>query len=1003
MATGAGCQDPNVPQSSFYDERIGPSLEFGCVEQTAGCHLASDRGDATGNLDLSSFDALMQREDVLTPYGPYPVGLLLLKAGEPRDVQVETFGAGEDRFVPITTDIRHNAGSTVALEASTYNEIRRWIDEGYTRTGVAPGVLSESNGACRNGLPRNRYTFDPSNLPGDDAAFARFVDEVQPLLSQTCAGTNCHGVEQADLYLTCGDNDEELRWNYYASVMHLTSQVSTSELLRRPLSQQRGGVFHEGGDVFADSTDEVYQAIRAWAEDLVARVPAAVDPVDVDPGLQYFADRVQPVLVRKGCMFLNCHSPSMGHDLRFRGGAQGVFSRIATRHNYEIARLMTSFASPNPNDSRLVAKNLYPSGQVPGGEGILHRGGALFEDFGVAGGGLNPATVAQCAAIDADAGDLNEIPAYCVLARWLEIERTEMIASGELNATPIQAVVYVDRPTDVGDTRDFDTFRGNADLMRVDASIDAAGDLMLGTPTSLIAGCAGVAATADVRTPAASWDGERVAFAARNTASDPLRLYWMNSDGSACEPVPGVAPAAPQENGILTHDFDPAFAPDGRLVFASTRGNIARDQFPYQGPTRTPAAMQPNANLYVLEGSTVRQLTYLLNQEVGPSFMNDGRLILSAEKREPEFHMVAGRRQNLDGGDYHPLFAQRESLGFRAAHEIVEISDRNFAFVATDLDAVDGAGTIAIVNRSLGPDQNDRDPADRFYLSALSLPAPGAFGGSTGVFRSPSPLPNGRVLTSCDLAATSVTGGPFAWSLCELDTNTGAVRVIGGGGAGRAAVEGVAVYARHAHPVFVSRSDEPNGSTRIESGDTRAEVHIQDLGLLATLMFSNTREGRQIDSQVGGLTVLEAYPPPASATSFADVTANAVSDGFGQVFVDYRELGTTAIAPDGSIRFSLPGGAPILYRLNGSDGQPLAFSDDDPLFSGELVQREQMQFYPGERINQSFPRRLFNGLCGTCHGSVVGRELDVAVDVDILTAASQTIALDDALPPTFDR
>jgi hypothetical protein len=70
------------------------------------------------------------------------------------------------------------------------------------------------------------------------------------------------------------------------------------------------------------------------------------------------------------------------------------------------------------------------------------------------------------------------------------------------------------------------------------------------------------------------------------------------------------------------------------------------------------------------------------------------------------------------------------------------------------------------------------------------------------------------------------------------------------------------------------------------------------------------------------------------------------------------------------------------------------FGPDDP-FTGEVIQREQMQFYPGERSNQSFQRRFFNGLCGGCHGSITGRELDIAVDIDILTAASASMARDD--------
>ena len=42
-----------------------------------------------------------------------------------------------------------------------------------------------------------------------------------------------------------------------------------------------------------------------------------------------------------------------------------------------------------------------------------------------------------------------------------------------------------------------------------------------------------------------------------------------------------------------------------------------------------------------------------------PNFMQDGRLIYTVEKREPNFYELALRRQNLDGGDYHPLYSQR--------------------------------------------------------------------------------------------------------------------------------------------------------------------------------------------------------------------------------------------------------------------------------------------------------------------------------------------------------
>ena len=39
---------------------------------------------------------------------------------------------------------------------------------------------------------------------------------------------------------------------------------------------------------------------------------------------------------------------------------------------------------------------------------------------------------------------------------------------------------------------------------------------------------------------------------------------------------------------------------------------------------------------------TIRQLTFLLNQEMLPSFMRDGRVIMTTEKRAPEFRSSTG-------------------------------------------------------------------------------------------------------------------------------------------------------------------------------------------------------------------------------------------------------------------------------------------------------------------------------------------------------------------------
>ena len=81
----------------------------------------------------------------------------------------------------------------------------------------------------------------------------------------------------------------------------------------------------------------------------------------------------------------------------------------------------------------------------------------------------------------------------------------------------------------------------------------------------------------------------------------------MNADGTACAKQPDIAGHAATGNGLLEHDFDPAYSPPDangveRLVFASTRGNLDSS-----GRSTTPARSarpadlsKPNANLYVL-------------------------------------------------------------------------------------------------------------------------------------------------------------------------------------------------------------------------------------------------------------------------------------------------------------------------------------------------------------------------------------------------------------------
>jgi hypothetical protein len=1010
----ASCTTKEPESSTYFDRTISPILTTSCVRTNtgAGCHVADAKGNALGNLDLSTFAGVAKRRDLLIDYGSYGQPAFLVKNIDPFQVEVQTY---DGKKVAITTDIKHAGGSIFDPTASGYTTLRRWIQNGASENNTGQPPVSVERQPCNAFVPV-RAGFDVTKDP-TRADFGQFRDKVNPVLTgqqgagqggASCAAGNCHGTIANSLYFTCGETPEQIRWNYLASEEYLAQTPEQSELLRRPLAPGAGGAYHEGGVVFTSQSDEGHVALTEWAK---AHGPPTVEITD--PGFLFFSQKVQPLLVKKGCMMVQCHSGSMFHDYRLRGGSGGSFSLSVTRKNYELSLAQLSVESDDPNASRIIRKNLYRPEvcSVAGCDkpsGITHRGGPLLEDF--PGQTANPKTCDD-AKHDYDNGDLDKIPAYCVLAEWLKRERDVF------KLAPLSAVVYVRRPIgSVHRPQDFDVYSPGADLRRATVSEAAGVVTVVGVEKSLTAGCGLDVTTADIQRPQVSWDGGRIAFAARSSAAEPLAIYEMNADGSACAKHPEINAHPPSQNGLLVHDFDPTYTPSengqSRIVFASTRGNLQPEAYDYTGPQRTPAdPTKPNANLYVWElapagGRRVRQLTFLLNMERAPSFMSDGRLIFTAEKRAPNFAQLALRRLNLDGGDYHPLYAQRGSIGYPEATQVVELADKNFAAIFRTPATPHGGGALVVFNRSLGIDFRSTDPNDypidpgvidpaapqsldpAFFLHSLRLPdaASNARSGqpTSGLYTSPSTLPGALVLVSFGEAADPAAfGGDY--DVYVMSPVSGAkTKLLGEAGA--ADVDAVGVYARLERPVFHSTLDEPNGHTTVFGDKREAEVSVVDMRVLSSILFQNTPTGQHVDPDLDAFTVYEDMPPPLEVDSFDKGGANVVSDAFGRVYVRRRALGSVPIERDGSAKFNLPGGLPIVLKLADTK-----MSRDKAL---PRYQRESMVFFPGEYSHQSFKAEFFDALCGQCHGSISGRPTDVALRPDFVTQASATLSRD---------
>ncbi|HEV8549612.1 MAG TPA: hypothetical protein VGQ57_11305 [Polyangiaceae bacterium] len=983
----AGCtrDGEDYGRTTFYDRKIAPAIETaGCTPSGAGssCHVSDGNGNADGNLSFESYDTLKLRHDLLQDYGPYGVPGLLLKVLPPFQVALTDWESTDP--VLITTDITHDARSQIDFTSAQFVTLDTWIRNGAAENNAPPAAPVHQLDPCTTELGSSPL-FDPNTNPSA-SDYPTFVALVAPVVADRCSAGNCHGASSNALHLTCGTSDDQVRWNYFALSDYVSADTSASEILRRALSAEAGGSFHEGGTVFESRQDPGYLALESWAKE-----KGGPTNIPTDTGFPFFAKRVEPMLVRRGCMMLGCHSGSMFHDYRLRGGSGGQFSLAVTRRNYELSLEQLALESPDPKASRLIKKNLsFDAG------GLRHRGGSLFGD----GDATEPCdtTLAETGAID----DPNQRP-FCVLSAWFAHERADRMAT----ATPFNGIAFVRRAATSGnDTpQDYGTYQPGAEVILSAAGFAADGSVTVGAETSLSSLCGLDPSVTDARRPAASWDGKRIAFAARTGDTDPFHVYVV--DGSTCArdatidapPVDDQGSAV--SNGELIHNFDPAFAPDGRLVFASTRGNIMNtDTIGYSGPQRAPAdPSKLNANLYIRDGEgKIRQLTFLTNQEFLPSFMRDGRLIFTAEKRAPDFYQLAGRRMNLDGGDYHPLFGQRSTIDFTQFTDVVELADKNLAFILSDKGAQRGAGTLGVLNRSVGIDQTSNDPDDYlvdpkasatqnkpFYQHSLRIvdeAATGKLGGTQGAYRNPSPLPNGNLLVSYAPNATSLEAFDGKFDIVAVNPETGARTTLVSDGS-RDCVWPVAVYEKPNRGVFQSRQDEANAATQVTPGGTLAKVTVLDMGVLQSLLFQNTRSGRKLEPTTS-FRVYESLPPTSDVKDYASGGSYVVSDKYGQVYARRQLLGSVPVQKDNSAGMLLPGGVPVTLDVRAELAGDTAPTDH--------FQREEMQFYPGESGKQAFPRRLFNGLCGGCHGSLTGEELQLAANPDVLTAASQVAA-----------
>ncbi|HET6583307.1 MAG TPA: hypothetical protein VFG69_07665, partial [Nannocystaceae bacterium] len=632
LVLAAACGNPDLGSRTYFERRIDPILQENCVRGTAEglCHTESDEqpGFALGNLDLSTFESIHRRPELLAAYGSYADPVLLMKAVKPADLSINYAGTAYG------SEIFHAGGGILSANSEAFIELQQWLRDGATEDGRPPDPKTpEGKGPCSTTL---RPEVQPFLGLATGPSFDAFVDDVQPMLAERCSFGSCHGSTQSDFYLTCGSTPEQLQHNFIVAKSFVAAEPDRSELLLRPLAVSAGGVNHSGGDIWTSASDGEFETLRGWATDT-----GPLSLGDETPELEYFASHVMPTLLRRGCAMPQCHSPQGFNDYRLRAGSRGFFSPLALRRNYETT--LTEFVSldaKDPNSSRILAKNVAPERG-----GITHRAGiTLLDQLGADQGG-NPALC--------PAGDDDQPTSYCTIVEWLRRERAAAEADGRVSAledADTVPIIYVDRPADPDRVIDFATYRGGAQLMRVDATLGPFGQLAsFGAPTPIDLSACGAGADVDVRGPEISFDAATMVFALRSGEADGLNIYSAALDGSGCTKL--TDDGGTTADGVPVHNLDPVYipadpvhAPEGAIVYASTRAGVSGHA------NVSPRFRLPATNLWRMtpDGTDLGQMTVLNGSELMPAVLHNGEITMTTEKATETFYQLSGRRINWD-------------------------------------------------------------------------------------------------------------------------------------------------------------------------------------------------------------------------------------------------------------------------------------------------------------------------------------------------------------------
>lgn len=519
------------------------------------------------------------------------------------------------------------------------------------------------------------------------------------------------------------------------------------------------------------------------------------------------------------------------------------------------------------------------------------------------------------------------------------------------------AVAYVKRPVaTLGNPTDAITFTRGGDLFIREMSSPSAPEINITASHTQGQG--------DVSDPEVSYDASKLLFSMRQNAGVNWGIWEYDISRGTLTPITCTVASGPTPAG---DDVDPAYLPDGRIVFVSNRQEKSRQLMAQQG--LTPFAYldeyerERTTTLHVMngDGSNCRQISVNQSHDRNPTVLQSGEIMYSRWDHVGERNQFSIFFTNPDGTNLF-VFYGAHSPGNSYLHPR-EMPDGQVISTLMPLSGTNEGGALMQIDVRNFSERCEPGPGVASGCRGQTQPTARSINFGMGIsqygrFSTPYPLWDGtnRALVSwtpscaavsesnCPTVVNPLTGesdpeeSTPVYGIYMLNLSDKTMRPVVTAPLGYAVLDPVAIQAR---PVPNQISDKILDTTLSNKASQLGTTGVGVLNVKS--VYDTDSQGRMGNAvlitgetipMVGGIPDIALLKDPVRTTAaqrparFIRITKAVPTQGgtsraaIGETEFEMQQiLGYAEIEPDGSFKIEVPADVPIAITALDKDGR----------------------------------------------------------------------------------